>query len=85
MLLSNMFAKTSMDDKKRQTASQTLAFYLGRLDGRANAQALASAMRAQSATIDPKTAGTAMGACLARLVTADQLVQAAGRSVAPQK
>lgn len=85
VLLSNLYAKQATDDHGRQLASQTLAFYLGRLDGRANQQALATALRNQAPTIDPKTAGPAMNTCALRLASAEQGIQAAGRTIAPSK
>jgi hypothetical protein len=85
LMLSNLFTKAATEDQAKQVARQSLAFYLGRLDGRATPQALTAAMRAQAPTIDPKAAGPAMNACTARLAKAEQAVQAAGRAVSPTK
>jgi hypothetical protein len=85
LMLSNLFAKAAANDQAKQLAGKSLAFYLGRLDGRATPEALAAAMRAQAPTIDPKGAGPAMNACAARLARAEQSVQAAGRAVVPPK
>jgi hypothetical protein len=85
LMLSNLFTKAATDDRAKQIARQTLAFYLGRLDGRATPQALTAAMRAQATTIDPKIAGPAMNGCAARLGKAQQAVQAASRALVPAK
>jgi hypothetical protein len=85
MLLSNIFAKGASDEKVRNGASLNLAFYIGRLDGRADPQGIASAMRTQASSIDQKTAGPAMDACASRLARASQSIQALGKTVAPHK
>jgi hypothetical protein len=85
MLLSNIFAKGASDEKARNVAGQNLAFYIGRLEGRANPQAIATAMRAQASSIDPKTSGPAMDACASRLARAAQSIQAIGNTSLPHK
>ncbi len=85
MLLSNMFAKYASDEKVRNAAARSLVFYIGRLDGRADAQTIASAMRAQASSIDPKTSGPAMDACASRVARAAQSIQALAKTVAPHK
>ena len=83
LLLSNGFSKQAANEQARQVAAQTLIFYIGRLDGRMTPQAIEAAMRTQSASIDPKTAGPEMTACAARLGHAQQQIQALGRAAAP--
>jgi hypothetical protein len=85
MLLSNIFAKGAADEKVRSAAAQNLAFFIGRLDGRADAQGIATAMRTQASSIDPKTSGPAMDACAARMARAGQSIQAIGKTLAPHK
>ena len=85
MLLSNVFAKGASDEKVRNGATQNLAFYIGRLDGRADPQGIASAIRTQASSIDPKTAGPAMDACASRMARAAQSIQALGKTAAPNK
>jgi hypothetical protein len=85
LLLSNLFSKKAEAEPARQAAAQSLIFYLGRLDGRVAPRALEAAMRAQSNAIDPKAAGPEMATCAARLVHAQQTVQALGRAAAPAK
>jgi hypothetical protein len=85
MLLSNIFAKGASDEKARNAAGQNLAFYIGRIEGRADPQAIATAMRAQASSIDPKTSGPAMDACGSRLARAAQPIQASGKMSLPHK
>lgn len=85
LLLSNGFAKSASNDQAKQVAAQTLIFYVGRLDGRMAPAALEAAMRAQSSSIDPKTAGPEMTACAARLARAQQAITALGREAATQR
>jgi hypothetical protein len=85
LLLSNLFSKKAESEPARQAATQTLIFYVGRLDGRVAAPALEAAMRAQSASIDPKTAGAEMTACAQRLAHAQQTLQSLGRAATPAK
>lgn len=85
LMLSNLFTRAATEDRAKQVARQSLAFYMGRLDGRASPQALAAAMRAQAPTIDPRAAGPAMNACAARMARAQQALEAAGRAAAPKK
>lgn len=83
LLLSNAFSKSANNEQAKQVAAQTLLFYVGRLDGRMAPAALESAMRTQSASIDPKTAGAEMTACASRLAQAQQRITALGRAAAP--
>jgi hypothetical protein len=85
MLLSNIFANGASDEKARNAAGQNLAFYIGRLDGRADPQVIATAMRVQASSIDPKTSGPAMDACASRLARAAQSIQAIGNTSLPPK
>jgi hypothetical protein len=85
LVLSNMFAKAGGDARIKEAAAQSLLYYMGRLDARANAQAITAAMRTQGATINAQTAPTEMSACAARLQRAQQMIQAAGRAAAPHK
>ena len=85
MLLSNMFATGARDEKARNVAAQSLGFYIGRLDGRADPQGIVTAKRAQPSSIDPKTAGPAMDVCASRLARAAQSIQALGKTTAPHK
>jgi hypothetical protein len=85
LVLSNLFAKSGADARGRQVAGQTMLFYVGRLDGRADARTIVNAMRAQGRRIDPRAAATEMSACAARLARAEQTIQALGRTAAPAK
>jgi len=82
-LLSNAFAKQATDPKARQISAASLTFYLGRLDGHITPPTMADAMRRAGTGIDPKTAGTAMTACTARMARAEQTVQAAAKLIGP--
>ena len=77
-LLSNVFAKTEKDDKRRMLAVQTTMFYLGKIDGRVNSQEVATVMAAR---LDPKAAGPQMNACAQRFVHAEQSLQETIKSV----
>ena len=77
LLLSNVYAKADKEEQSRRIANQSLMFYLGRLDGRASATDIAAGVRAQAATVDPKTSGAQMSACAARMGRAQQALQAA--------
>ncbi len=85
LVLSNAFSKGASDPKGKQIASETLVFFLGRLDGRASSATIVSAMRAQVGKIDPKTAPTEMRACAARFARAGQAIQAMGKAAQPAK
>ena len=80
-LLSNVFARVEKDEKRRTLAAQATMFYLGKIDGRVNPQALGAAMAAH---LDPKTAGPQMTACAQRLARAEQSLQQTLKSVAPK-
>ena len=77
LVLSNAFAKGGTEEAARQAGARTLVFYLGRLDARADPQAIKNAM--QSIKIDPKTAPTDMSACAVRYEHAVQAIQALGK------
>jgi hypothetical protein len=84
-LLSNAYAKSATDPKARSAAAATLTFYLGRLDGRATPQVIASTMRSTGTTIDPKTAGAQMSGCAQQMARSEQSIQAAVRLLAAKK
>jgi hypothetical protein len=73
LALSNAFAKSAAEDPARKAASRSLDFYLGRLDARADKQAVASALR--SVKIDPKSAPAEMTACSTRFAEAASRMQ----------
>ncbi len=79
-ILSNFFAKSDKDPKRRMLAAQATIFYLGRLDGRADSKAIVTGLHSQ---IDPKTAGPLMTACAQHLGHAEQNMQATIRAQAP--
>lgn len=85
VLLSGMFAKGAKDEKGKQIARLTGAFYLGRVDGRADAKAITDILRAESKAFDPKTAGPLMDACAAKLGVAQKSMNDLGRTLAPAK
>ena len=66
-LLSNVFAKAEKDPKRRMLAGQATMFYLGKIDGKVNTQALAMTMRAP---LDPKTAAYVLQ--LTRMIVAER-------------
>jgi hypothetical protein len=84
-LLSNAFAKQATDEKARGLAATSLAFYLGRLDAKANVATIADAIRRDRQTIDPKTAGTQMSTCAAHMGRLEQSIETAVKSGAPAK
>jgi hypothetical protein len=79
-VLSNFFAKSDKDPKRRMLAAESTIFYLGRLDGRADSRAIVSGLHSQ---IDPKSAGPLMTACAQHLGRAEQTMQEAIRSQVP--
>ena len=79
-ILSNFFAKSDKDPKRRMLAVESAIFFLGRLDGRAAPGAVISGLHSQ---IDPKTAGPLMTACAQHLGHAEQTMQATIQSQAP--
>lgn len=83
MALSNAFAKSATEEPAREAASRALLFYLGRLDGRGDAQAVRTAM--QNSRIDPKTASAEMSACSTRFAHAAQAMQSLVRAAPPGK
>jgi hypothetical protein len=82
LVLSNIFSRNAKETPGRESAAKSLLFYLGRLDGRADVRTITNAMRALNGKIDPKTAPAEMSACAARIVHAQQTIQAAGRAAA---
>ena len=84
LLLSNIFAKGASDEKVRNAAAQSLAFYVGRLDGK-DPQGISTAVRSQASSIDPKTSGPAMNACASRLALASKSIEALGETAPPHK
>lgn len=78
LLLSNVFGKAGNNEKAKEVASETMVFYIGRLDSRSDDQAITRAMRAQAPTIDAKTAGQEMNACVTRVTRAKQRIQTLG-------
>lgn len=83
--ISSLFAKGASAEPQRQSALQSMLFYTGRLDGRANSRELADAFRTNGPMINPATAATEMSACAARVVRAQQALQALARAAAPGK
>jgi hypothetical protein len=83
LLLSNAFAQGATEEAARQASARTLLFYLGRLDARADPQAVKSAF--QTGKIDPKTASTDMGACAQRVENAVQAMESLGKPPEPGK
>ncbi len=80
-LLSNFYAKAEKDEKPRVIAQQAAMFYLGKIDGKVNPQALRVAITAHLA---PQIAGPQMMACAQKLGRAEQALQATIVSVAPK-
>lgn len=74
VVLSGAFAANGSTDNAKQIAGRTMAFYVGRLDGRGNPQAIKSQI--QATKIDPKTASAGMVACANRM-------NQAGRALLP--
>ena len=85
MVLSNAFARQANDAQGRQLAAASLSFYMGRLDGKADAKAIADAVRQVGAHIDAKAAGAQMSQCANRMGHAEQAIQVAVRAEAPHK
>ena len=83
VMLGNAFAKVGGDDRQKGVAARAMLFYVGRLDSRANEQAITAAIRAQRTTMDPKTAGAEMTACAVRMQRAMQTFEAGVRAVVP--
>lgn len=84
LLLSSAFAK-STDAKVRESATQSMNYYLGRIETRADDQAIISQIRAQSASIDRARAATEMSACATRLMQAQQHAQTLAQSAKAAK
>lgn len=85
ILLSGMFAKGAKEERGKQLARATGAFYLGRINGRADAKTITDALRTESKTITPKSAGPQMQACAAKLAEAEKSLNAMGRTLVPDK
>jgi len=84
-VLSNAFAKQAKDAGGRQLAAASMAFYMGRLDGRADPKTIAENVRRVGAAIDPKAAGALMSACANHMGRSEQALQTAIRALAPKK
>jgi hypothetical protein len=76
LLLSAGFARQAKDEAGRRASAMTGAFFLGRLDGRVSAGALAAAVRAQGKGLPAKDAEPAMRACAARAAAAERATTA---------
>lgn len=85
ILLSGMFVKAAKDDRGKQLARATGAFYLGRINGRADARTITDALRGESKTITAKTAGSQMQVCAAKLAEAEKSLNAMGRTLQPDR
>lgn len=85
LILSNLYSKGATNNQARGAAVQAKAFFLGRLDGRADTRTLAEALRRETAVLNPKVSGPLMTACAARVARAERSLQAVGRAVAPKK
>ena len=55
-ILSNVFAKSDKDDKRRALSAQATIFYLGRLDGRADTKAITDGLHMKIVGAQDKTA-----------------------------
>jgi hypothetical protein len=85
LLLSNMFAKqTTAPENARRIATQSVSFYAGRLDGRADSQSLSAAVRANLAPVDSKAAAAQLTACAQRMERAVNALQTNVRAAAPR-
>jgi len=75
LFLSNAFAAQATDPGRRQLATSTGAFFLGRLEGRASPTAVKSAFN-QNGTLTIAQAKAMMNACVARASRADAQMRA---------
>ncbi|MDE2302837.1 MAG: hypothetical protein KGK11_09785 [Sphingomonadales bacterium] len=83
LMLSQIFARTEKDTKKRTVAAQSMFFYLGRLDGRADANTLTNTIHTLAPTLTPATAGGQMTTCARHMGTTMQTMQGAFQKGAP--
>jgi len=67
LLASNFFARTEKDPAKRQLATASSAFYLGRLDARISNDQLKNAVTAQAKTMTSASVAPTMNGCAKRL------------------
>jgi hypothetical protein len=84
LMVANVFASTEKDVKKRQVASATGLFYLGRIDGRVPPAQLKARILAVGKGMTSKSVGPTMNACVGALQQREQAFQALGRQVAAQ-
>lgn len=82
LLVGSTYARTSTDDRARQAAASTVAYYLGRVDGRVSPAALKAAFAEQQKLLNGTNGPTVMQACLARVAQAEKNVQAAAPATA---
>jgi hypothetical protein len=79
LILSNAFTKGASQEQAKKAAEYSLAFYLGRLDGRLNDAQLRTAIAEQQKTLQVATAPTEMQGCARRMQAGVQRL----RSLAP--
>lgn len=79
LLASNFFAKADKDPERRQVASLSVFYYLGRLDGRLSAEQMKTQLVAQAKTLNPSNAGPVMTACAKRVQEKSAALQALGQ------
>jgi|GraSoiStandDraft_51_1057287.scaffolds.fasta_scaffold563528_2 hypothetical protein len=84
LLISNAFAKNAKDPNAQKAAEAAAYFYLGRIGDRTTPAQLKTMFESQSKTIDDKTAGSMMNACVAAIETKVKLVQSLSPA-APQQ
>lgn len=75
LLISNAFARSAKDPSAQKAAEAAAYFYLGRIGDHTTPAQLKTMFEAQSKTIDDKTAGSMMNACIAAIATKVKLVQ----------
>jgi hypothetical protein len=80
ILLSNVFANNTKDPTAQKAAEAALYFYLGRVSDKTTAAQLKALFEAQAKTLDDKTAGPKMNACVQALQTKVKMMQ----SLSPQ-
>jgi hypothetical protein len=82
-VIANYFAKNNSDAKGREVAAQSVFFFSGRIEARADAATVTSAIRRLMATIDAKSATTEMSACAGRMQQGLVMIQNAARAAGP--
>jgi hypothetical protein len=85
LLVANLFAKSAKDAKARNAAEAAKYYYLGRINGRMNAQQLKSQALAASKTVNAKNAGQVMNGCVQQIAAASNSLQSVMRQLAPAK